>query len=440
MERPLGRSLIAAACLLSVSMVRAVDYTFDPEAEVRVLQNGNVNVTGSGRSDQAAQFSLVLPWTAKTPRTSFRVVYRPHYQRYGEVNGASHLAHHLTAGMQRSLSRRSNFGLSFYGSRGEQQSQVFEAPELVSSLVPRTTVTRGGFDVNGRLSTGERTFLTWGVGGGINRYEDPVIVTAIQPSTGQIVTGPLPLVDSDYVEGRFGWGMEFSERTTAGIEYSGRFLTFEDIPITPPFREVAFTGRQTTAHSIYFNGSRKFGATVTGNLQLGVVRTQVEGSTVAGGARANIDPSVNASFARSITQNASLAFGVRQSVGSGNGLSGASLDRGGFGSWAWASPRTGFGAGVTLAYWQREAIEEATLDRRSATRTLQMSENLSWTPGSHFSYGVFHSYRDQAASDGSSLGFGPDSQLEANGYHSGGLFVRWNIFGRLHRAGDRLTG
>jgi hypothetical protein len=204
-------------------------------------------------------------------------------------------------------------------------------------------------------------------------------------------------------------------RTTVGIGYAYNQISYEDLADEIP--DDVLAPLDTEVHNIYLNSTRRFSTYTTGSLQLGVLAAQQEAS------EDRVEPSLSASINRQVSQESSFTFGLQQSAGAGSGRGVASLDCGLFGSWNWGRPT--LSASVALSYWDRETLI-TPFAREGSSNTFQMSESFGWTPGQRFSYGVFHSFRDQQADD---------ATLEAKGYHSGGVFVRWNIRGRSARVG-----
>ena len=101
----------------------------------------------------------------------------------------------------------------------------------------------------------------------------------------------------------------------------------------------------------------------------------------------------------------------------GDGISGATLDRGGYFTWSYSRPR-GFGASVTAAYWDRENLNDVpgAADPPSA---LTFTDTFSWRIGRFFRIGLFHSYYDQSSGD----------PLLETSYHSGGVSWTWVLRG-----------
>ena len=404
--------------------------TFLPSVSLSVVTNGNVNVVGDGQSAVGASMSLVLPVTWVRPLSSLSARYSTGAQVYGgEHQRADELSHHVSASYQRTISRRSGFGLTRGGSRSEQQSLESVDPGEVVTLVPRTSVLRLHAGANANLATGTRSFLSLGLNGGATRYGD-IPEGALDPEPDPNVPPPtnpsarVAFVDSTSGGANVGWGLNVSERTTIGVGYSYSQILFDDVDLSG---SLLVPPRDTTVHAIHATGSRKLGIYTTGSVNLGVMRAQQDASEIAPGIVEpevdRVEPSVGASISRQVSEQSALSFGLSQHVGAGNGRTGASIDRGAYGSWSWGRPK--MGAGVTLAYWDREALDPffGTAER---TRAFQIGESFYWTPGVLFSYGVNHSFRDQQADD---------PTLESKGYHSGGFHVRWNIRGRSARVG-----
>ena len=151
----------------------------------------------------------------------------------------------------------------------------------------------------------------------------------------------------------------------------------------------------------------------SGNLQVGVLVAQQDASDD------RVEPSLSAGLQRQVSEQSSLSVGLQQSAGAGSGRGVATLDRGIYGGWNWSRPTMSFN--VALGFWDRATLISPFSQQEGTSTTFQMSESFGYTPGQRFSYGVFHSFRDQQSDD---------PLLDAKGYHSGGLFVRWNIRGR----------
>ena len=217
--------------------------------------------------------------------------------------------------------------------------------------------------------------------------------------------------DSTYAGASLSWSLTVSPRTTMGLGYQYNLIRYQDIG--GPLPDDLLRPLDTNVHNLYFNGARRFSQYTSGSLQLGVLVAQQDAS------EDRVEPSVSASLQRKVTEQSSLSVGLQQSAGAGSGRGVATLDRGLYGSWNWARPNMGFN--VALGFWDRATLISPFSNQEGSSTTFQIAESFGFTPGQRFSYGVFHSFRDQQSDD---------PLLEAGGYHSGGVFVRWNIRGR----------
>ena len=446
----LAAVLTAVLVLAPAGAVHAAVSSFVPTVDVSASHTTDLNVTGDAEiGATSGQVSLTLPYTLQTRLTSYRLAYRTSYRVYQDFSEANHGGHHLSAALNRTVSTRATFGLHLTGSRTRQRGPTFDRefdlPDEPASFVPDAAITRVGLRAQGRFRVGERSNLTYGAGGTMHRFSgEPRLIF----ETGTVPL-QLSLVDSQAVHANLGWGYSLSHRTTLGLGYSVHLLTFDEVE-EPGFP--ALDPGEIVSHSIYVEGDRQFGTTVSGNLQVGVFRADRTGGNVevpglpSAEDKATIEPRLTASLTRTLTPNSSLSAGLHQNVGAGNGLAGGTIDRGGFVGWSWSRPRPAIGADVTLSYYQREPLEDLLITQ-AETRTVQLADRVSWKPrGSRFSYGAFHSYRDQSAEVDPGLDLtgqepgAAEKFFEANGVHTVGVYVSWNILGRVARPVDAGTG
>ena len=446
--------------------------SFLPTMSLRIFTNGNTNVVGDGQSAVGASVSLTLPVRWIRPLSSWGLSYSTAASVYGQDDPTNDLDRNLSASYNRTLSRRSSLGFNLNGSMSEQQGFDENLADRAITLAPRTDVLHLHGSGHANFATGRRSYLDVSIRAGIQRYDDITVNedanfnNVLDPGedldSDNILDRPFSFVDSYTYGGHLGWGMTVSERTSVGLGYGYGRITYEDTgtiltedanrngvldptedlngnlildpgedlngnglldleedrnangtidPLSPPALD-------TTVHTAYFNGTRRFSEFTTGSLGLGVLVAQQEG------AEDRLEPSISASLSRQVSEQSTLSFGLRQSAGMGIGNGIATLDRGLYGTWAWGRPT--MGASVGLAYWNRETLIDPLGRQDENTSTFQITESFSWTPGPRFSYGVFHSFRNQVSDD---AGF------DSSGYNSGGVFVRWNIRGRSARVG-----
>lgn len=436
--------------------------TFLPSATLNVHTNGNINVVGEEKQSAVGMgVGLSLPFNWVKERSSWSINYSTGMEVYGnEHHDAEDIPHNLSMSYSRTASRKVSWGINLNGSRSEQQRFDTTRPEEVTTLVPRTAVTHGNAGVSLSLTTGERSHVDMSINGGLNRYEDILpqdlngngVIDGTEDRNGNGVLDPPEdtngnsvldpgedlngngvldagedangngvldageprgalFFDSTYAGANASWGMTVSERTTMGLGYQYNLIRYQDIG--GPLPDDLLRPLDTDVHNLYVNGARRFSQYTTGSLQLGVLVAQQEAS------EDRVEPSVSASLQRQVSQQSTFSVGVQQSAGAGSGRGVATLDRGIYGAWNWSRPTISFN--VALGFWDRATLISPFSQQEGTSTTFQMSESFGYTPGQRFSYGVFHSFRDQQADD---------PLLEAKGYHSGGLFVRWNIRGR----------
>jgi len=443
--------------------------SFLPTVDLRVFTNGNTNVVGDGESAVGASVGLVLPLRWVRPLSTWGLNYRTGGQVYGKDDRANDFQHHFSGSYSRTLSERSSIGFNLAGNKTEQQTFNAESPDLIDeaiTLAPRTSVVHLSGGANANFATGQRSSLSFGVRAGLSRYDDiPAGALDPEPDSGAppptTPSAPINFVDSVAYGGSVGWGLTVSERTSLGIGYGYGAITYEDTGqgvtedrngngVLDPAEDLnnnlvldpgedlngngildpaedrngngvidaQFPARDTTVHTLFVSSSRKFSEFTSGSLNLGALVAQQEG------AEDRVEPSISASLSRQVTEQSTLSFGLRQSAGMGTGNGIATLDRGLYGTWSWARPTMHVSVG--LAYWNRETLIDPLGRQDQTTSTFQIAESFGWMPGPRFSYGVFHSFRDQVSDD---------ANFDSSGYNSGGVFVRWNIRGRSERAG-----
>lgn len=366
----------------SLAVQGGTDFEFSPVLDLRVEHNGNVAVVGEEEeSDQVTRLTLDLVLHATTPKTTFRASYRPYREIYNDfpLDNTGHL---LNLRMLHQKSRRSSINFRLDGARTESQGIRDSLPDASVSFLPRTTIDRVALDVSGRVSGGERYFITWGVGGGINRYDDP--------------EGSYE--DYDGVEGTVGWEYQTSQRFTTGLSYTFQSISLETL-------------ESTSVHGLYVIGSWVLGRNISGSLQVGAMNVEVQDDSTT-------ELGLSGILERSLTRATALRAGVRQEVSQGIGVGGATLDRGGFLGWRFSRERK-VDATVNLGYWRRESLDLPGAVE-GGTKALSASESIGWFLTRHLNAGLFHSYTKQES-------LAAVDDLLATDYHSGGFFLRWEF-------------
>ncbi|HEX5041433.1 MAG TPA: hypothetical protein VFV75_00920 [Candidatus Polarisedimenticolaceae bacterium] len=436
--------------------------TFLPTATLNVHTNGNVNVVGEERQSAVGMgVGLNLPVNWIKERSSWSFDYSTGMEVYGnEHHDAEDIPHNLSMSYRRTASRKVGWGFNLSGTRSEQQRFDINNPDQPTTLVPRTAVTHGNAGFNLNLTTGVRSSIGMSISGGLNRFEDIPpqdlngngVIDASEDANGNGLLDPPEdlngngvvdpgedlngngfldagedlngngvldageprgalFFDSTYAGASLSWSLTVSQRTTMGLGYQYNLIRYQDIG--GPLPDDLLRPLDTDVHNLYVNSARRFSEYTSGNIQLGVLVAQQEAS------EDRVEPSISASLQRQVTQQSSLSVGLQQSAGAGSGRGVATLDRGVYGAWNWTRPKMGFN--VALGFWDRATLISPFSSQEGSSTTFQIAESFSFTPGQRFSYGVFHSFRDQQSND---------PLLEAGGYNSGGVFVRWNIRGR----------
>lgn len=367
--------------LISPASVRAAaDIDFRPAVQVGYERDGNVQVVGVEETDEVIRILFDLTLEARTPNTTFQAAYRPYREDYSDFSQFDNTGHLLSMELSHAVSRRSDVEFRLDGSRTDSQFAAAEDPALIRPFVARTTVDRLGFDLSGRAAGGARSFFTWGVDAAVNRYDE------IQGSE-------ISFEDSEDYGVSFGWEYETSPRSTLGFAAEAGKVSFETLD-------------DTDVMGLYLTGTKEFSRVLAGEFSVGALRAEADGESTS-------DFGLDARLDREVADIGTLSAGVRQSVTSGLGVGGATLDRGGYLAWT----RTWQGriaATVNLSYWDREGLDLPGVTGISSN-TLASSESLQWSPTPRLSLGVNHRYVDQDL---------PGAEADTD-YHSGGIFIRW---------------
>ncbi len=378
------------SAVLAVLPARAAEVSFGPTLDASYYWDGNPQIvdpeTDDASGDQAIRLSLSLPLRVSRPLWSFTSAYTISGRVYAEQDDDNEVFHSLSLGYNRSSSERSAFAVSLGASRTQEQQVEPDAPDQPITYLPRSTRTNVNASVSGTTDVSARSDVSWSVSGSTSLYDD---------------TADLDYEDADAYSATGGWSYRISEMTSAGFGYRYGRSIYEDRP-------------DAESHALAYTGSTMTRKQVGLTYVLGVIATDTgdgEGWYTNGGANfaARFNP----------RPDHSLSAGVRQDVSVGRGLGGPTLDRGAYVGWSWSRVR-GLGIAVTGGYWARESVEGLG----DETKSLYVSESLSWSFGEYLRLGVFHSYRDQT--DDRPGGTGPTFDTS---YHTAGINVGWTILG-----------
>lgn len=387
-SRRAPRALAGVAALLVAAGADAAEWRLLPSVDLSFYRDGNVFVTGGqGVSDDVARVGATLDWTVEDPGTSFRLTYAPYHESYSDRSSLDYTAHQLSVAVSRETSRRTSFRLDLSGWLAERQPVQTLAPDVPTTLLPRTEQLNLYLDLSGQVAAGRRSFLDWGGQGSLTSFRG----SATAPQ------------DSDTVGASVGWGIELDPATDLGARVRAQRLSFDTSPTT-----------DTQAVELFFrhDSSRE----LSFSAQAGVVR-----SSSGPGSRDATDPKLGATVTRTFRRGTTLEGGVRQDVSNAAGVGTATLDRGAYLSVRPTDRTERFSTNVTFYYWRREAVDSTAsgID----LETLEGVASLAWTPrAGFFAVGAFYSYHDQHDLSGIAGG------IETS-YGSGGVFFRWNFRG-----------
>ncbi|HEX6850877.1 MAG TPA: hypothetical protein VF139_05660 [Candidatus Polarisedimenticolaceae bacterium] len=406
--------MVAAASCASAPYGLAADVEFNPTVDFNVFYDGNTRGVGedapppqepppdpptdpTSTDDPSAivgGIGVTLPWTVRTPSTTFAVSYRPRREIYGDEERPDFTSHALETSVGRTVSPRASYSVAARYDRTDRQELDPRRPpdELVDprTYTLRRTFESGGLSGSGSFSAGRSSSLDWRVGVRWERGED-------LPES--------PYQDSEAYNAGFGWAHDYSPQGSAGIGLLVQHFTYEASETFPDVDVV----------SLGHTGTRRFSRDGSLIYAVGALRSDNGGVTNTAG-------SVNVTANWVLGPRSSITAGVRQGASAGDGTSGATLDRGGYASWSYTAPR-GFSASVAATYWDRRNLNDPSA-ASALPAAFTFSDALSWRVGRFFRIGVFHTFHSQSSDE---------AALETN-YHSAGLHGSWIVRGE-RRAG-----
>lgn len=382
--RPAAPWLLLAGLGAGLPALAGWDVHFAPSADLRVEKTGNVNVVGgSEQSDIVTGLSVRLALEADRPATSLRFSYLPQRQTFQDFGNFDNTAHTVQGSLNHQGPTGSNYNLQLNASRTQQQGIDPDNPGGTVSLVPRTTIERAQLQWGGSTAPSVRSVWTWAFRGAVNRFED------------------LPTVDfedSDEAGMQLGWGRSVSVKTSWAIQYS--------LQVIDPERS-----ESTEAHSLRWAINHQFGRYLSGRAAAGSFFTSV-------GSEAFTDPAVELALTRSGATSWATEIGVRQSVSSGTGEGGATLDRSLYTSYQKTSRTGKLGFGINASFARRESFDTLSGDPRTVESALAQT-TINWQPLRGLSMGVFHRYVNQDSTASTAT-----APADAD-YHAGGLFLAY---------------
>ena len=395
-QRPLGPTLAFCAGAWVVTTARAAEVIFRPVLVLSGYHDGNVRIIGeTGETgDEAFTAALDLDYERSTGSSSWTLNYRPVYTAYRQNDELNYFGQSGHAGFSKSFSGRSNFNADLAASRTDRQGVRPFRPEQPVSFVERDTQTIADLRVGGTFTSGRRSLIDWNVGGGIVDYEANT------------------LNDSTYFGGGAGWRYAFSERDSFGFSLRGDGYLYDEVAPQPGEPPPAVDTGATAAHIV---GEHSFSEVTTLYYGAGATYTDSDLSTAT-------NFSGDVSIKRKTSELSELGAGARQSVSSGTGVGGPTLDRGAYVSYMLRAARNGLEANVLAGLWQRDG---AAINGAGAPTVTSWSsvETVGWAFNRFISANLIHSYSDQKADE-------TQPETFDTSYHSYGFYVRWNMRGR----------
>lgn len=375
-----------AAALAPFQARAAAKVQFLPSVEAFYFRDGNPNVIGVSEAEDVARTQLNLDLESESRTDTWHFNYSIYREVYVDVSDLDNTGMWLSTSYRTDTSRRAWYDVNLFGVRTERQRIRDETIENPDSLVERTTIDRFQLTATGRVETGERSFIRWAGGGYINNYDD-------LPQQG------ITYNDSNSVRGALGWGYEVSRTVDLGVVYAYGHFAFEETPTVE-------------SNTLDIAASFELGPKTELRAAAGVLYYEEDSFD-------STAPSFLLQLQRDVTRGSSLLFGLRQGISPGTGQGGATEDYGGYVRWNYRPARE-YRINLMATYWHRDRIGVAAGTGTEGFRTLS---ELEWTPGRHFSTGIFHIYNDQNSLD--SAGSSGDTK-----YNSGGVNFRWDIRGR----------
>lgn len=385
--------IAAARC---VTPSRAAEVDFRPSMTFGLAHDGNVGVvdydpvtqqTVDKQGDDYAHLGFDLVVDRKTRSSTMTFAYLPSYVKYRNRSDLDYFGNTLVFGYSRQASPRTKLAITADVARTDTQGVTSYNVSRPTTLVPRTTVTRGFVSAVGSVGAGQRSLFDWQVRGTIDRYDDVPGVT---------------FQDSSAVGLLGGWRRELSERHTLGLALAVEGFGYSSAP-------------SVVVETLGLTGTYKAGRVTDLAYAVGASHSTSDGTSITNGA-------FSLTVARVITDVSTLTAGISQSVNPGTGLSGASLDTGAWVGYVHSAPRRGITGSLYGSYWYRTGVELGGVTA-PGSETADVTGTLGWTFNRFLSLhvGAGWTYQNTKQTTGSAL----DTQ-----YGNYGLYLRWAIRGR----------
>jgi hypothetical protein len=368
---------------------RAAEVDFRPSLTFGLAHDGNILIVGTDKlGDDHARLGLDLHVDRRTRTSSMTFAYLPEYVKYRNRSDLDFFGNTLVFGYTDQFSPRTKLAVNADVARTDTQGVTSYNVDRPSTLVPRTTVTRGFASAVGSVGVGPRALVDWQVRGAIDRYKDVAGVT-FQDSSSLALVG--------------GWRDQLSERQTLGLA-----LMVEGFGYS--------SASSVIVETLGLTGTYKAGRVTDLTYAVGATHSTSEGISSTNGA-------FSLAVTRSITDVSTLNAGASQSVNPGTGLSGASLDTGAWIGYTHTAPRRGITGTLYGAYWYRAGVDLGATTA-PATDTADVTGTLGWNFNRFLALHVGASWTYQNTRSTTASG-ALDTQ-----YGSYGLTLHWAIRGR----------
>ena len=384
-------AVIATACVSASAL--AAEVVFRPYLSFGVLHDGNVQVVGSGRGDDAAELAIELAVDRITPQSRLSFAYRPSYRKYRTDSALDSFGNAVVLNYTREPSRRTKTTVNFDATRSDVQGIQDYNTDRPVTFVPRTTTYRFAGDAGGTVGLARRNLVDWDVRLQSDRYSRRATTT---------------LQDSSSIGALGGWRYEASEKSTLGLAVRLDWFIYAR-NTTPPRSDIV-------SETLAFVGTQATGRTTELDYGAGASFSASAGRTLT-------NPTFYFSVKSKRSETMTIDAGVRQAVGAGPGVGGGSLDRGAWIAFARVPGQRGLQASAYAGYWFRTALAFDPQQASAEIRTADVTGTVGWTFNRYVSLNAAYAFVDQK----SAASAAPNSDTN---YSSYGVYVRWAIRGR----------
>ena len=411
----------AGVVLLMTGSTRAAEVDFRPSLSFGVFHNGNLSVTGKGQGDDAAILALDLKVERRTATSLFSFDYRPAYEAYRKSKDLDYFSNTIALGYSHEGARASKFYVDGYAARTDYQGATQLKPDVATTFVPRTTLTRGDAKIGGNIPAGKRGFVDLEARGYVELYKD----LDDNPAT-EIVGDQVDFVDTTAGTASIAWRTEINPRNTIGVTVEGSYFDYENDVLVqlPPLGSVVVSPESVLVETLAIVGTSQPGeywqlsylvggsraesgdAEISGfSFDLTVEYTAMQESLFSGGARQVFSPGT----------------GVPTTTPGAVGISTTTQDRGVWFSYSHSPTARGLSGAVIGGYWVREVLDFGASSTGAATHSINVAGNIGWKFNRFITLTGNYAFVDQSTQQPSSL---------ETSYSSYGVFLNWAIRGR----------